>query len=115
MEILVSSIIGILALVVAIAGVMYAHQQVQLAKSTKTETEKLLERIHKKTEDIKKISEDTQKSINEQINTILKNFDPKVQSESKMMESLAPAMLQMAIQDPQKFADLNKMFNQGNK
>lgn len=111
MGIIISSVLGIVAIIVAMFGVKYAKDQVNLAKKTKSETEKLLEKINKRTEEIKKISEDTKKSIDEQINTVLKNFDPKVQSESKMME----AFLGAAINDPAVLKEVLKMASEQEK
>jgi uncharacterized membrane protein YhiD involved in acid resistance len=104
-DIIISSIIGVLALCVAVAGVMYAKKQFDLSKTTKTETEKLLDKIDRRTEEIKKISEDTQKRIDDQINGILKNFDPKTQTENKMMEAFMGA----AISDPKMLSQVLEM------
>lgn len=109
--IIISSILGVVAITIAIIGVKYAKDQVALAKSTKSQTEKLLEKIDKKTDEIKSVSENTQKSIDDQISTLLKNFDPKVQTENKMME----AFLGAAVSDPNMLKEVLKMAGEQQK
>lgn len=87
-------IIAFVALGVAFWQGIMSKNQLDLAKSTKSETEKLLEKIDRKTDEIKRLAETTEANTREQVNTLLKNFDPSVQAQNKMLESVGPALLQ---------------------
>ena len=100
MEFVLGLIISVIALIVSGFGVFYAKKQVDLAKQTKGDTKKLLEKIDQKTDEIKRSAETTEKNVNEQIKTLLKNFDPSVQAQNKMMENLGPALMGQIFSSP---------------
>jgi len=93
-------VVAFIALIAALWQGMLSKQQLELARTTKTETEKLLDKIDRKTDEIKKSAEATETSMKEQVNSLLKNFDPSVQAQNKMMENLGPSLMGQIFNSP---------------
>ena len=95
--------ISIVAIIVAFWQGFLAKSQLDQAKQTKTDTEKLLDEIKQKVVKIETISDETRKDVKEQISKLIDKQDenfktllnaPKEDSQNQMLMTFLPALLE---------------------
>lgn len=85
-----------LAIILSLYAIYYAKKQVDLANAAHTYNQEVLE-------EIKKQAPGTQQNLKEEMSAILSDFESKIQSQNKMMEAAVPSLLQMMVEEPDKF------------
>lgn len=110
-------IISIIAVGVAVWQGFLAKNQLEQAKLTKTETEKLLDEIKSKVQRIETISDETRKDVKEQISKLVDKQDenlktllnaPKDNRQNEMLMALLPKLMENPVM-------LEKLIEIGNK
>lgn len=111
---LISIIIAIIALLVAIWQGFLSKQQLEQAKETKSDTEKLLDEINSKVQKIETLTDETRKDVKEQISKLIDKQDEnmktllnnpaKSEQNQMMMQLLAPML-----QNPESFKMLMEL------
>lgn len=100
---LITLSISIVAIIVAFWQGFLAKAQLDQAKQTKTDTEKLLDEIKQKVVKIETISDETRKDVKEQISKLIDKQDenfktllnaPKEDSQNQMLMTFLPALLE---------------------
>lgn len=111
---LISIIIAIIALLVAVWQGFLSKQQLEQAKETKSDTEKLLDEINSKVQKIETLTDETRKDVKEQISKLIDKQDEnmktllnnpaKSEQNQMMMQLLAPML-----QNPESFKMLMEL------
>ncbi|WP_338870636.1 hypothetical protein WBJ53_23275 [Spirosoma sp. SC4-14] len=100
---LLTLIISLVAIIVAFWQGFLAKSQLDQAKETKSETEKLLDEIKQKVVRIEAISDETRKDLKEQITKLIDKQDenlktllnaPKESSQNEMLMAFLPMFLE---------------------
>ena len=95
-------LISAVAVIVAVWQALIAKLQLDQAKSTKTETEKLLQEVKEKVSKIESITDETRKDVREQISKLVDKQDenfktlltaPQQNSQNEMIAQLLPQLL----------------------
>lgn len=95
--------ISIIAVIVAFWQGYLSKQQLEQAKQTKSETDKVLEEIKLKVTRVESISDETRKDVKEQVSKLIDKQDenfkvllkaPTQNSQNEMMAALLPSLLQ---------------------
>lgn len=95
--------ISAIALLIAFWQGYLAKQQLEQAKETKSDTEKLLDEIKEKVLKIESISDETRRDVKEQISKLIDKQDenfktllkaPSEKSQNEMIAALLPAIMQ---------------------
>lgn len=111
---LISIIIAIIALLVAVWQGFLSKQQLEQAKETKSDTEKLLDEINSKVQKIETLTDETRKDVKEQISKLIDKQDenmktllnnPAKSEQNQMMMQLLTPMLQ----NPESFKMLMEL------
>jgi gas vesicle protein len=109
--------ISFIAVIVAFWQGFLAKTQLEQAKTTKTETEKVLDEIKSKVAKIEMISDETRKDVKEQISKLIDKQDenfkvllnaPKENSQNEMIMSVLPKLME----NPEMLQALIKLGNQ---
>ena len=96
-------LVSTIAVVVALWQGFLAKQQLDQAKNTQRDTEKLLDEIREKVIRIEDMSDETRRNVKEQITKLVDRQDdylksfinaPKENSQNEMIAALAPALFQ---------------------
>lgn len=122
--VILSSVIGVAALIIAVFSMRYAKQQVDLSKSTKSDTEKLLKQIDSRVKELKSLTRIIKQNVEETVRDLIQNnnenlktliekltdrkessdFTKSEQSmQDKALEQALPGIITMAMEDPEKF------------
>ncbi|RXJ99338.1 hypothetical protein CRV02_11900 [Arcobacter sp. CECT 8989] len=113
-------VIAVVAVVIAIWQGVLAKAQLEQAKITKQETERVLETINEKVNKIEMISDETRKDVREQISKLVDKQDenfkmllntPKENSQNELIAKLLPTLMT----DPEMFKMLVEFGQQKNK
>ena len=108
--------VAIIAVVIAIWQALLSKAQLDEAKRTKSDTEKLLDEIKNKVLRIELISDETRKDVKDQITRLVDKQDenfktllnaPKDKNQTDLMMSLLPSLLQ----NPEQLTSLIKLSN----
>lgn len=95
-------LISAVAVIVAVWQALIAKLQLDQSKSTKTETEKLLQEVKEKVSKIESITDETRKDVREQISKLVDKQDenfktlltaPQQNSQNEMIAQLLPQLL----------------------
>lgn len=95
--------VSIVAVIVAFWQGFLAKSQLEEAKRTKTETEKLLDDIKTKVQRVETISDETRKDVKEQISKLIDKQDenfkvllnaPKESSQNEMLMTFLPKLME---------------------
>lgn len=98
----IAIIISILAVIVAFWQGNLSKQQLEQAKQTKSETDRLLEEIKLKVTKVESISDETRKDVKDQISKLIDKQDenfkvllkaPTQNSQNEMIAALLPSLL----------------------
>ena len=101
--VLLTLILSVLAILVAFWQGFLSKQQLDQARQTKTDTEKLLDEIKSKVFKLEMIWDETRKDVKEQISKLIDKQDenfksllnaPKENSQNEMMMTFLPKMLE---------------------
>lgn len=110
-----SLIVAIVSIFIAIWQGMLSKQQLEQAKNTKNETEKLLWIINEKVNKIELISDETRRDIKEQISKMIdkndENFKELLKNGSKTNEIQMVSALAPLMQNMDRFMQLVEMWN----
>ncbi len=96
-------IISLVAVGIAFWQGFLAKSQLEQAKTTKTETEKLLAEIKSKVQRVETISDETRKDVKEQISKLIDKQDenfkvllnaPKENNQNEMLMTMLPMMME---------------------
>lgn len=96
-------IVSIVAILIAIWQGLLSKQQLEQARQTKSDTERLLDEIKGKVYKLEAISDETRKDVKEQISKLIDKQDenfkvllnaPKENNQNEMMMTFLPKMLE---------------------
>lgn len=113
---IISIILSFIAIAVAIIQTFISRSQLVQAKTTQSETERILEQIKEKVLRVENISDETRKDIKEQVAKLLDKQDenfktllnaPKENNQNEMMMTFLPKIME----NPTMFDQLIKMAN----
>lgn len=99
---LIALIVSLVAVFIAFWQGFIAKSQLEEAKRTKTETEKLLAEINSKVQRVETISDETRKDVKEQISKLIDKQDenfkvllnaPKESSQNEMLMTFLPKLM----------------------
>lgn len=114
-----SLIIAIISAGIAIWQWILSKQQLEQAKNTKNETDKLLSIINEKVNKIELISDETRKDIKEQISKMIdkndENFKELLKNSSKSNEIQMVSTLAPLMQNPELFNNIIQLWKNMNK
>lgn len=114
-----SLIIAIISAGIAIWQWILSKQQLEQAKNTKNETDKLLSIINEKVNKIELISDETRKDIKEQISKMIdkndENFKELLKNSSKSNEIQMVSTLAPLMQNPELFNNIIQLWENMNK
>lgn len=100
---LIALIVSLVAVGVAFWQGFIAKSQLDEAKRTKSDTEKLLDEIKNKVQRVETISDETRKDVKEQISKLIDKQDenfkvllnaPKENNQNELLKSFLPTLLQ---------------------
>lgn len=100
---LIALIVSVIAVIVAFWQGFLAKTQLEEAKKTKTETEKLLDDIKSKVQRVETISDETRKDVKEQVSKLIDKQDenfkvllnaPKENNQNEMMMAFLPKIME---------------------
>lgn len=110
-----SLVVAIVSILIAIWQGLLSKQQLEQAKNTKNETEKLLWIINEKVNKIELISDETRRDIKEQISKMIdkndENFKELLKNGSKTNEIQMVSALAPLMQNMDGFMQLVEMWN----
>lgn len=95
--------VSLVAVIIAFWQGNLAKSQLEEAKRTKTETEKLLDEIKSKVQRVETISDETRKDVKEQISKLIDKQDenfkvllnaPKESSQNEMLMTFSPKLME---------------------
>lgn len=114
-----SLIIAIISAGIAIWQWILSKKQLEQAKNTKNETDKLLSIINEKVNKIELISDETRKDIKEQISKMIdkndENFKELLKNSSKSNEIQMVSTLAPLMQNPELFNNIIQLWKNMNK
>ena len=114
-----SLIIAIISAGIAIWQWILSKKQLEQAKNTKNETDKLLSIINEKVNKIELISDETRKDIKEQISKMIdkndENFKELLKNSSKSNEIQMVSTLAPLMQNPELFNNIIQLWENMNK
>lgn len=96
-------LISIVAVIVAVWQGFLAKSQLEQAKNTKNDTQKLLDEINIKVSRVESISDETRKDVKDQISKLIDKQDenfkvllniPKENSQNEMIQALFPKIME---------------------
>lgn len=100
---IITIVLSVIALLIALWQGMLSKNQLEQAKQTKSDTEKLLDDIKQKVNRVEVISDETRKDVKEQIGKLIDKQDenlkallnaPKENSQNEMIMTLLPTLME---------------------